>query len=295
MQRVTVAARAGLAGNPSDAYGGAAVAVPVPALAATVEVVDTPAFRVVGNPDGAVLVTAAVARLARRAGVDERGFELRWSTTIPRSVGLAGSSAIVIGTLRAAAARWGVTLAPQELARMALAVEVEDVGIAAGLMDRAVQALGVPVLVDGDEARPLRVPDDPPSVVVAWRASAAQSSHAVHGPLRARFDAGDHVVVEAMAELAELGREAAQAIEGGDRESLAGCVRATFLRRLALGIVGPDTLDLVTGLEVAGLAATSAGSGGSAVGVLPPGMSADRARALLAGRSDGIVTAELFT
>jgi hypothetical protein len=35
---------------------------------------------------------------------------------------------------------------------MALAVEVDDLGIAAGLMDRAVQAFGSPVLVDGADA-----------------------------------------------------------------------------------------------------------------------------------------------
>ena len=71
------------------------------------------------------------------------------STTIPRSVGLAGSSAIVIAALRAA----GVDLEPPEVAELALAIERDDLGIAAGLQDRAVQAFDQPVLVDGERSR----------------------------------------------------------------------------------------------------------------------------------------------
>jgi glucuronokinase len=289
VHRATVSARAGLAGNPSDAYGGAAVAVPIPALAATVEVEDAPALNVDGPAEGRRLISAAVARLARHAGVDDEGFEVRWSTTIPREVGLAGSSALIIATMQALCARWELTIPPLELAHMALAIEVDDLGIAAGLMDRAVQAFGVAVLVDGDDARPLSIVA-PPRLVVAWSSAGASPSHRVHGPLRARFDAGDATVVEAMVRLAALGRAAAAALEAGDHEALAGCVRTTFAVRVSLRIVCPEVMAMVDALEATGAAATSAGSGGAVVGLLAPAAPATNARAALAGPSDASVT-----
>jgi glucuronokinase len=287
MHRATVPARAGLAGNPSDAYGGAAVAVPVPALMATVEIDDAPELRIVGHPDGERLLHAAFARLARHAGVDD-AVEVRWSTTIPREVGLAGSSALVIAAMQALSARWGRAIPPLELAHLALAVEVDDLGIAAGLMDRAVQAVGAPVLVDGADARPLSI-ERPPRLVVAWSSSAAAPSHGVHGPLRARFDAGEPEVVHAMSRLTELGRGAAAALEAGDDTALAVCVRATYAERVGLGIVGPHTAAMVAALESVGVAATSAGSGGAAVGFLGA-TSEDAVRAALAARCDGVAT-----
>jgi glucuronokinase len=261
----TVAARAGLAGNPSDAYGGAAVAVPVPALAVTAEVVDG---------DGAPtdpLVRAAAARL----GVTR---DVRYTTTIPRSVGLAGSSAIIIATLRAL----GAPHPPLELARLALAIEVEDLGIHGGLMDRAVQAFGVPVLIDGDDARPLGVAVLP-RLVIAWSTAASRPSQDVHGPLRARFDAGERDVVDAMARLAELGRAGGAALEAGNDGALADCMRATWRERVGLGIVDGRTAAMVDALDAAGVPATSAGSGGAVVGLLPEGDPP-------AGPWDGMVT-----
>ncbi len=61
-------------------------------------------------------------------------------TEIPREVGLGGSSAIVIATLRALCALARSRLDPAATAAIALAVETEDLGIAAGPQDRLIQA-----------------------------------------------------------------------------------------------------------------------------------------------------------
>ena len=51
---------------------------------------------------------------------------ITWRTSIPRAVGLGGSSAIVIAVLKAL----GCALPPDELAALALAIEVdEDFGV----------------------------------------------------------------------------------------------------------------------------------------------------------------------
>ena len=96
-------ARAALAGNPSDGYGGAVLAVCVPALAAHAEA--TRAARCTSDPPSP-LVDAAVARFGRGACA------VRWRTDVPREVGLAGSSAIVTATLRALCALHDDVLAP---------------------------------------------------------------------------------------------------------------------------------------------------------------------------------------
>jgi glucuronokinase len=302
--RGSASARAGLVGNPSDGYGGAVVAVPVPGLAAEVVVADAERVSVEGPADesswpdvaslvrhvgryghegGQRLVTAAVARLARACGaVDDRPFVVRWSTTIPRSVGLAGSSALVVATLRALAARWGAAVAPEELARLALEAERDELGIAAGLQDRAVQAAGATVLVEGDGFRALAAAEPIP-LVVAWDPAAAAPSGRYHARLRQRFDDGDAAVVGAMEELAGLAREAADAVERGDADRLASLVGATWRVRRGLGAVAPAQESLVAAAAEAGLAATSAGSGGSIVAVAPDPGAAGRLAAAAPG------------
>src|ERR1700751_5078002 len=121
------AARAALAGNPSDLYRGAVLAVTLPSLVARVAA--EPAAHLHVDPPN-VMVEAAASRLGANARIE-------WCTEIPRSVGLGGSSALGVGTLRALG-----EIHPSELAELALAVEAEDLGIAAGPQDRYAQAYG---------------------------------------------------------------------------------------------------------------------------------------------------------
>src|SRR4051794_21033016 len=161
-------ARAALAGNPSDGYGGSAprggpcrpaarAATPtagsgapgrppsVPGLAARATA--TAASEALSDPPSA-LVDATIARFGGGPCA------VRWSTSVPREVGLGGSSAIVTATVRALCALHGRALAPAELAEMVLAVEADDLGIAAGPQDRYAQAHEGLVLMDFASARP---------------------------------------------------------------------------------------------------------------------------------------------
>src|SRR5215211_2024873 len=236
--RGSASARAGLVGNPSDAYRlsveGPADESTWPGVAALVEHVGR-----YGHEGGQRLVTAAVARLARAAGeVDDRPFVVRWTTAIPRSVGLAGSSALVVATMRALAARWGLSPTAADLAQLALEAERDELGIGAGLMDRAVQAADATVLVEGNGFRTVTAPAPIP-LVVAWDPAAAAPSGRYHAVLRRRFDDGEPEVVDAMAQLAELAREAAGAVEAGAAGALAELVGATWRLRRGLGAVSP--------------------------------------------------------
>ena len=267
-------ARAALAGNPSDGYGGAVLAMCVPELAARATATAAP--DPLSDPPSA-LVDAAIARFGRGPCA------VRWSTTVPREVGLGGSSAIVTATVRALCALHGHALAPDELAEMVLAVEVEDLGIAAGPQDRYAQAHEGLVLMDFAGARPRVEPMRPallPALYLAWRSGAAEASHAVHGGLRER---GDEPRVRAgMQRLAGHARAAARALHDGDPAGFARALDASFDERAALVDLDPRHEAMVRAARAAGASANYAGSGGAIVGTLPADGLVPVARALRA-------------
>ena len=298
------AARAGVAGNPSDALGGAALAVPVAQLRARVEVRSSDAMTIrpatAAEPERSVsslvsavgryghegaerVVTAALVRLVgrlRETGValDDAPLEIAWSTEVPRSVGLAGSSALAIATIRALAVRWSVSLAPELVAGLAFEAENVELGVAAGWMDRAVQAHDAPVLVETDRFHDVEgrlLPAITPvgvgehlELLVAWDPAGAAPSGRLHASLRERAAAGDPEVTAGVARLVDAAHAAAGAFGAGDPAALADAVDESCGARAALGALDAATAALVTIARSTGAAATSAGSGG-AVLVVP--------------------------
>ena len=269
-------ARAALAGNPSDGYGGAVVSVPVSARSATVTVTAGDA-----RPEAAIdLVEATVRRHARHTGRRPPACAIDVTTTIPRSVGLAGSSAIVIALLRALQRHAGLApFAPDELASLALSVEVDELGFAAGLQDRVVQAYDramfmrfgpaqtgeIAGLVTGTYET-LRRPI-PGWLTVAVRQSENEPSQAVHRSLRERHEEGDPVIAAAMAELGTAAADAAAAIDAGDMLGLGEAMDRTFDIRNSVMDLRAGQVEMVEVARRAGAFANFAGSGG-AVSVL---------------------------
>ena len=254
-----------LAGDPSDRYGGAVLALTVDALRATAQVLDSG-----GNDEAAPcapnLVAAAVARFARLHAPEAAEAAVGCTTSIPRSVGLGESSAIVIAVLRALCLRFDVTLTPFQLAMLALAVEVEELGIAAGPQDRIAQSYGGLTFMDfAAGAYETLDPEHLPPLLVAWRASAASPSGPVHDDLRARFERGDPVVLRSLRVLADAAHEARAAVIAGDREALGRAADASFDARAAMLSLDPRHVELVELARDAGAAANYAGSGGAVV------------------------------
>ena len=309
-----VPARVGLVGNPSDGFGGAVLATVVPPLSATVTaehadgiVLDgageSNAWASVdawldhveasGHGDAQRLISAAVWTLA--AHLDDHGrspasgVALRWHTSVPRSVGLAGSSALAVGVIDAVAAAWGVTLDRRVLAALALRAERDVLGIAAGWQDRVVQAFGRTVLVDasrieavdGLEVPAVSTPNDPPSMalLIGWREGDAASSDTYHAPLRR----APELLAAPMAELAALARHAAEAWSAGDVDAVGAAMDEGWSIRQACAPLRADHSALVELVRGTGAPATTPGSGGSVVAVAAdPVALADAARALAA-------------
>jgi glucuronokinase len=283
MARANAFARAALAGNPSDGYGGATLAVVVRDFHAEVEAV--PASEPLLAPESA-LVRATAARFERELcpGAPPAAITLR--TSVPRAVGLGGSSAIVIATARALCELHSLTVPPDELAAFALAVETEDLGIAAGLQDRVAQVYGGLTFMDFRAG--VYEPLDPallPPLFVAWNAEAAGDSGVTHGELRARFEQGEPAVLAALADLAELARAARSALLARDASAFARCVDGSFDARRRMLTLDERHAAMIELARELGASANYTGSGGAIVGCCPD--EAERATVIAALKRAG--------
>jgi glucuronokinase len=246
-------ARAALAGNPSDLYGGAVLAVTLPDWSAQATVEES------GEPDTNRLVQAAVRRFAQTYEPAAAEVCVRSSSSIPRRVGLGSSSARVIAVTRALCERFAVALEPAQLAEFALAVETEELGIVAGLQDRVAQAFEGLTFMDfsGDGRYEPLDPGLLPPLVVAWREDAAGDSGSVHS--------GQNSLP--VAEMAAAARGARDALLAGEGERFAASVDQSFdLRRRSMRL-DPRCVAMVEAARAHGAAANYTGSGGAIVAV----------------------------
>lgn len=288
----TCTARVALAGNPSDGYGGAVVGVPVHDLTAMASVNEADRFSIrAADPDLHRLLLASADAFGELTGPLPT-VDLSASTTIPRSVGLAGSSALVIAALRSLAALINHRWQPIELAELALSVERDRLGIAAGLQDRLVQSVGKPVAMTFDPVtfHELTLPDGIP-LFVAWNPHGGEPSTIVHRSLRRRFDGGDPQVHLAMRDLAVQAARARRAIEAGDGLLLAEAMDRSFDIRASIVDVDSTQEVLIDLGRSERAAVNSAGSGGSVVGLAR--RSADLSRLRSAYEDNGFEFLEL--
>lgn len=285
-------ARAALAGNPSDGYGGAVLAVTLPVWSARAEAMTAPELEI--EPPNA-LVEATARRFARQLAGPGLGTTIRWSTSIPQRVGLGSSSALVIAVLRALCELHHVELGPDELAELALAVETEDAGIVAGLQDRVAQAYEGLTFMEfaaarnghGGDYEPLD-PQLLPPLVIAWRAEAAGHSGDVHSDLRARHQRGEESVRRTMASLADAAREARDALLAADHARFGTCIDRTFDLRRELLPLDHLCVEMIEAARARGAAANYTGSGGAIVAVCRDRSHAGEVAGALAGVGCGI-------
>ena len=221
------------------------------------------------------LVDATVARFGRR---DRRPAPARATPsrpTIPREVGLGGSSAIVIATLRALCALRRARARPgRRSPRSRSRSRRDDLGIAAGPQDRLIQAHEGLLYMDFSELAggPVRAPRPGalPPLFVAWRRDAAEPSARVHGELRRRYERGDRGPGRrsggsrswpSAGASASLDGRAARARRADGRERRPARARLVEL--------DPRHLRMIELAGELGAPANYAGSGGAIVGIVP--------------------------
>jgi glucuronokinase len=301
-------ARAGLIGNPSDGYNGKTVSVIVRNYAARVTLYEWPTVEIVWSQDehsrfdsvqelardvrlhgyygGIRLVKATIKRFVDYCGVKriplhERTFSIRYESNIPRQVGLAGSSAIIVATLRALMQFYDVEVALELQPSLALDVERHELGISAGLQDRVIQVYEGAVYMDFAKGRERIDPEfklaygvyEPldasklPSLYLAFSVDAGEPTYVVHNPLRARYEAGEKAVVEAMKKFADLTVQFRAGMEAGDVDAMDRLINANFDTRASICQINPDHAAMIHAARDAGASAKFAGSGGAIIGI----------------------------
>jgi len=301
-------ARAGLMGNPSDGYHGKTLSLLVHDFCAEVtlyewdriELVlsqeDQSVFRSVdelaadvqlhGYYGGIRLVKATIKKFVEYCrwqghALHDETFSVRYQSNIPRQVGLAGSSAIIVATLRCLMEFYDIEIPLRVQPSLALSVENEELGIAAGLQDRVIQVYGGLVFMDFSRERTEDMcgfhcgayePIDAnllPPLYLAYRDEVSEPTEVVHGDLRSRYHRGDPDVVQAMQRFAELAVAARQAILDRDTTELGRLIDANFDLRRSICPIPTGQLEMIERARSCGATAKFAGSGGAIVGTYP--------------------------
>ncbi len=301
-------ARAGLIGNPSDGYSGKTISISVRDFWAEVvlyewdqlEIIlsqeDRSTFRNVrelsrdvalhGYYGGVRLVKATIKKFVEyceRNGhtLHDQNFSIRYSSNIPRQVGLAGSSAIIVATLRCLMDFYQVGIDLRVQPSLALSVEAEELGIGAGLQDRVMQVYEGLVAMDFSRQSMHAIEGfqcgiyqslDPtllPPIYLAFRTDLSEPTEEFHNNLRERYSRGESEVVEAMTQFARLTDDARNAIENSDPQKLSVAIDANFDLRNQICDLHPGHVEMIQRARKAGASAKFAGSGGAIVGVAP--------------------------
>jgi glucuronokinase len=306
--RSRVFARAGLIGNPSDGYNGKTITIIVKNFYAQVilyewdriEIVPGSSYesyfssihelaqdvRLHGYYGGIRLVKAAINGFVtycndRKLTLPDRKFSLRYQTTIPRQVGMAGSSAIVVATLRALKNFYDIDIPKRVLPSLVLSIERDQLGIPAGLQDRVAQVYeGCTYMNFAKETMKAEdgftvgeyeslSPSLLPPLYVSYSTDCSEPTEVFHNNLRFRYDHGEPAVVSAMQQCADLAVQAKEALLAGHQELLPQLLDANFDVRRSICKLPSDQIAMVETARSCGASANFAGSGGAIVGTYP--------------------------
>ncbi|MCA9731136.1 GHMP kinase [candidate division KSB1 bacterium] len=297
-------ARAGLLGNPSDGYFGKTVSISIKNFGAHILLYESPelfiqpadsdvnSFRNVfamieeidhnGYYGGDRLIKAAIKKFVQycqknKIPLVNRNFTVRYHSSIPRQVGLAGSSAIITATMRALIKFYGVKIEQKVLPTLVLNAEVEELGINAGLQDRVIQVYEGCVYMDFEKAylqkhnygKYVRVnPEKMTSnIYVAYKTDLSKVSGTVLNDIKVRYDRGDKEVIDTLAEIAGLADRGRVCIEEGNLDELNELIDHNFNLRKKIMHITDSNIELVETARKCGASAKFSGSGGAIIGL----------------------------
>ncbi|MFO7729952.1 MAG: GHMP kinase [Spirochaetia bacterium] len=294
--------RAALIGNPSDGYFGKTMAFTFSNFQADITLYPSEELEILpsrrdktrfSNPSelvseirafgyygGIRIIKAALKRFfdyCEEQGIVRRedNFTIRYHTSIPPHLGLAGSSAIITACMRALMNFYSVAISPAELANIVLSVEREELGIGAGLQDRVAQSYQSLVFMDFDREymerhgygryevlKNLKLPP----LYIAYRTDLAEGSEVTHNTLRYRWDQDDPEVHAAMREWAGLTEKFRRALETGNNQTATECINRNFDLRKEICNVSSANEHMVMLARSTGASAKFTGSGGAIIG-----------------------------
>lgn len=307
--RCQTCARVGVLGNPSDGFFGKTISLSIANFWAEATIAESEELELKRHPINDPTSFGSLADLqsvSKREGyqgglrlmqatckkfyeycalngisIARKNFTLSYDTNIPRQVGLAGSSAIVTSVFQCLMHFFNVTeldIPKAEQPNFVLSVEMDELGINAGLQDRVIQAYSGAVYMDFDQAVMLEqghgnyVELDPTLLPPLWLAYLADPSDSgkAHNDVRKRFDAGNEEVIAGMRMFADITERGRAAILAKDYATLADLMDENFALRRKLysdPALGQDNLTMVGIAQKHNAGAKFSGSGGAIVGL----------------------------
>ncbi len=300
--KTTCFARAGLIGNPSDGYFGKTISCTVEDFGATVVMYETPELQLLpGDVDdalfenldglvkdvrlfgyyGGIRLMKATAKVftdychEHGIALPPRNFTARYSSNIPRLVGLGGSSAICTAMFKSLMRFYDVAVPLEMIPTLCWQAEGRELGIQCGLQDRVIQAYEGLVFMDFNrdlfEGRGYGIyhPLDParmPPIYLAYDPKRAEVSGIYHRNLRVLFDEKKPDVVAAMTEFAGFAQAMYEALLAGNVAEVPRLMNANFDLRDRIFNVSAENRRMVHTARSTGASAKFAGSGGAIVG-----------------------------
>ncbi len=296
-------ARAGLLGNPSDGYFGKTISIIVKNFGASISLYESPELRIeeadvdlnafrnvhhlidsvrlTGYYGGARLIKAAVKKFVeycefQNLPLCRRNFTIRYRSSIPRQVGLAGSSAIVTATIKALMQFYEIDIPRHILPTLILKAETEELGINAGLQDRVIQVFEGCVFMDFNKDNLVKNgfgtyetinPALLPKFYLAYKVELGKVSGTVLNNIREKYEKGDAVVLKTLEELADLSEQGKTAIANRDYSTLSGLMDKNFDLRCKIMNISESNMELVHTARSCGASAKFSGSGGAIIGM----------------------------
>ncbi len=296
-------ARAGILGNPSDGYFGKIIAISIKNFAARCTLEESAQLRIelqaedretygslqelaesvglYGYYGGVRLIKAALKKFyeycrSRDIPLHGQNFTVRYESTIPRQVGLGGSSAIVTATMRALMKFYGVEIPIHLQPSLVLSSERDELDISAGFMDRVTQVyegcvyMDLPEVMIKEKGYGIYERLDPkllPDLYLAYKPSLGKVSGRVLNDIRIRYERGDAFVIDTLRQIAGLAELGRAALLAGDKETLFDLMNKNFDLRRKIMNIHPGNIEMIEIARRLGASAKFAGSGGSILGI----------------------------
>jgi|MDTC01.2.fsa_nt_gb glucuronokinase len=214
-----------------------------------------------------------IKAVLNRLKLQKKSVSIQYVTHIPIGAGLAGSSAIIIATMRALNEHFKLGMDATRIAEEALHTEIAELGISCGFQDRYVIAHEGLLHMDFTGKEMMKT-DDPPGKItrldapdIPWflcLSNQPKTSASVHNPVRQRFLEGDTSIKEHMDKVATLADEGIAVLKEQDWEELGKLMNQNVALRQKIKNLLPHDKDMIDLANKSGaLGAKLAGSGGA--------------------------------
>jgi len=296
-------ARAGILGNPSDGYFGKIIAVTIKDFEAKVfcdesfELMiqshkdDVPVFKstqdlverveLYGYYGGVRLIKATIKKFFeycshQNVHLETKNFSIRYSSDIPRQLGLGGSSAIITAAFRTLMEFYNVKVPIEILPTLILEAERDELGINAGFMDRVIQVYEGCVFMDLDKKiiqekghgiYERLSPKFLPNLYLAYKPALGKVSGKVLHGIRQGYDRGDPFVLETLRRIAEKAESGKEALLKRDFGTMKRLMDENFDLRSQIMKISESNMTMILTARACGASAKFAGSGGSIIGM----------------------------